>query len=426
MTAEAPRRKIDHAITILGATVLLLSLLAIYVDLERAYTEIIRVFFTTDPRTGLVIERGYWAFFRFEPPDGMARLGTYAALVGVVITAWGARRLGRRHGVRLGLVASPVLVVLALGLLAGLLVHYRFQGELSDLFRALGGKPEAPNSCVQWLTSCSRVQAIDRIWGIVIPLLCVVSASTFLLAARHAWRAGAVRGLVLPRGIAYACIVLCIVGATSLIATMPHTRDLQVVAGQCEQHPKWEQPNMTSLDLRGMVVDRCAVDHRDAHPMVERTVELVVADAKGRVSTLDDNTGREAESFAPHELARQLGESISYFESSMNLIGEDHPLARALALYVDERTSPAALLEHLRVAREAGITDLLLYGQAFVPGRLETLGEWTSRTLCPAGWVRFDDRAELTPTDFSTWAELQRVAIERGDEPLLLRLPINR
>lgn len=424
MISPAANRRLGHAIVIVGAIVLVLGLLAIYLDIERAHAEIIRGFFTTNPRTGFVIEaRGDWNYFVFDLPDGAARLGSHAALAGVVIVAWGARRLGREQGIRLGLVLGPVLAVVALGLLAGLLVHYRYQGELRDAFMALGGRPEGPNSCVVWLTPCSRVQAIDRLWEVVVPLLCVVSVVAFLLAAPRAWRAGALRGLLLPSGWACASVALFVVGSISLVATMPHARDIRRVAGQCVQHPVWEQRNMTSPSVQGMVVDRCAVGPSDVHPMVEPTVAFAVADAEGGVSSPFRAGGDEPRDLTAEEFSGYVGESIDDFEAVAEFRRAQLPRERVLALYVDKRSSPLVLREHLRLAREAGITDLLLYGQALIEGSLATQGEWTRRTLCPAGWVHFEDRTELGLGDFVSWAELQRAAIERGAEPLTLHIP---
>jgi hypothetical protein len=253
---------------------------------------------------------------------------------------------------------------------------------------------------------------MDTVMPIAAGIIGVLGALAFVIAAPRAWRAG-VAGFVLPKGWAIGSLVLFGVGAVSLVLTTPHAEDLEQTAAACEHDCRHSPPlNSISTDIHGVVVEPCE--------SADWSI-VMVADADGWVSSLAD--GQPPEYMLPHEFALHIGWEIDRLEEIAQM-REDSPIPLQLAFYVDERAPTLALYEYLRVAREQGVRDVLLYGQAYVEHRSATQGAWTRRILCPAGSIQFDDAATSSSADFATWSELQHAAIERGDAPLELRLPI--
>lgn len=430
--------RIDRALLIAiitGVLLLVGSLLSIFIHTHSAYMEIERVVFSTDPQMGRLLDtiprdERLRLFSRVsEWPDDHLHEASGLGLLGVLIIGWAARRLGRRSGIPLGLIACSVLLPVALGLTAGLLAMWRFDDLLGDSFELLTGRSlpigALGGGCTLSLTPCARVQALELVWTITVEITCVLTAIVFVLAARRAWVIGQ-RGTTLPRRWAIGAMVLFGLGVVSLVGSVPYAADH---ASECDDGYGYYDydlsiHNSTSTDLHGVMVESCGdnpwKDYMDARGLEDIVLAASVQVLRdGSVGMLSESEGDPVEFVTPDQFTEVLEVELYGSRQIREARGEP-PLDESVALYIDERTPARAIREHLIRARAVGVTTIVVLGQSRVEDSLESVGTWTRRYLCPIATIRFDEGAfELS--DFETWGEIIMRAIELDPEPLRLQ-----
>jgi hypothetical protein len=413
MTARQYSRRCDRVL-IGGVVFVALVLVGFFVHRHAFHLEIEREV-SSMVEAGRSFDRppGY---DRFDEQQSFVLWASGLGVAGLVFVGVAARRLGRRLGIPLGVVAIPVLLPVAVGLLGGLFFDYEFEGWQESIFEALTGRLLATKGgCMRSLTLCSEIQAIELISTLTIAMACVLVAGWFVWAARHAWILGE-QGRTPAKGWAYAAFALFGIGALALVASMPYAND-HARASQCtEMRERWIA-DQSSLDLQGMRVESCA-EYPWAGLDYFSGLTLQVY-AEGWVSQLYQ--GDPVENLPSADSAALIEDEIEKIEQIRDARGEPPLEGFAIALLVDWRAPATVLRDHLRAARQAGLTDVILYGQQREERSLESLGTWTRRSLCPIGRIHFDDAAPALD-EYATWGEILEAAAQLQPEPLALAL----
>lgn len=304
------------------------------------------------------------------------------------------RRASRRLGFRMDRRVMPLLVPLAVGLVALPLVHWRFEEQLVDAYVMLGGEPDFAAGCYLILMPCSRLQALHAVWNAAIVLACVATALAFVREAPRAWRGGE-HGLVLSRGWSRFAVALFVTGAAALVFTMRHAADRELAASTCVDERDEGRPDPTPAWFDGPSLSTCeGVPRSMAH------------------SLHIDRHGWPVDSLDPRQLAELLAD-LNEWRADL-----DDASAIELELFVDLRTSPRRLEPYLDVAQAHGIERVVLLGRAEVEGESALVGRWVRRSLCPVGELILDDAAARSLGDFEDFGALQAAA--RGG-PLRVR-----
>jgi hypothetical protein len=400
----------------LGLAALLVAMLGLVLVVAVARNEMLRQFYVIDPGTGVVIDMVSWhqrldaaRNVHYEVFDRRAVL-LGIGWVGLALTWWGVRRRERSTGLRLRRVAAPLLLPIAAMLIAATMLTFSVGLEwLLERFTRAGAV--TIGDCFGTLSHCSQLRSYDLLRVAVLGVS-GISVALLIPAAQEAWRAG-VRGRELSRAGRVAAIVCFCVGSVAFISTRTIREDHQHTFASCEGEiwPRSEleyAANGSSTDLQAAHVRVLRSYWEFAASNYGVGVYQILAD--GELSSLP--TAGEQHSVDGLSNATFQAELSHHIE-----IYEEHGESPVLELYVDERVSLARMRELLEIARTAGVSTVLVLGEAHIEGRLPSIGSWTRRVHAPHAKLLLG-QDELGFDAFTTWKQLSDTAAGRGPEGL--------